>query len=148
MIYNVLFKLALRMCFKREWGKIILNKRQKRVPCICAKQINTHSTKTQIENESEFRIITFKLLVKNLTHSEQYLSSTSQTLIKCTPKYAMIWTKGMYYKWSLIMIITKFKSIWYLHKQMSKSYMHWTHFAKIKETKGVLVATVTSYESH
>ena len=45
----------------------------------------------------------------------------------------------MYYKWSLIMIITKFKSIWYLQKQMSKSYMHWTHFAKIKETKGVLV---------
>ena len=29
-----------------------------------------------------------------------------------------------------------------------KSYMHWTHFAKIKETKRVVVATDTSYESH
>ena len=35
------------------------------------------------------------------------------------------------------MIITELKSIWYLHKQMSRSYMRWTHFTKIKETKRV-----------
>ena len=55
MIYNVLFKLALRTCLMRERGKIFLNKRQKSSMYLLNGLIRTQQKdrlKMQVDSES------------------------------------------------------------------------------------------------